>query len=133
MREEDGCGCGHRHGEGTPPSKKSIALKLAVAVAIGAILFLTACAKRPTGATTPIGEFEVSKLFDVDSCSVYRFYDDGRYRYFTKCVGAVSSNTESLAGGKHKYPDTNVTGYVTPPPTTETTEYALESSRITSQ
>jgi len=128
MREEDGCGCGHRHGEGTPPSKKSIALKLAVAVAIGAILFLTACAKAPTGPTTPIGEFKVEKLFDIDGCTVYRFLDDGRYRYFTKCQ--LSSSVSAVVGGKHKFTDSNDTGYVEPQAPTE--EYALESSRITS-
>jgi len=129
MHEHDGC-CGHRHGEGKRPSLTSILGKIAIAIAIIAILFISACAKAPTGTTTPIGEFRVEKLFVIDDCTVYRFLDDGRYRYFTKCVGAVSSSTESVVGSKHKYPDSNSTSYAATTAAPEE-EYVLQSSKIT--
>lgn len=36
--------------------------------------------------------FDVELLFEIDGCKVYRFYDEGRSRYFTTCSGSVSWN-----------------------------------------
>lgn len=126
MHEEDGCGCGHHHGEGKAPTKSNIALKVAVAIAIGAILFLTACAKRPdnTG-KTPVQVFEVGKIFEIDGCTVYRFYDGGYPRYFSKCTGAVPSNTGTFVSTKHHHEDQSIST------SAPESEYVLESSRIT--
>jgi hypothetical protein len=47
-------------------------------------------------------EIRVELLFEVDGCKVYRFYDGGTPRYFTKCNDSSSSSvgwTESC--GKH--------------------------------
>lgn len=35
------------------------------------------------------GAGEVSRLFEVDGCRVYRFVDAGNYRYFTNCSGST--------------------------------------------
>jgi hypothetical protein len=41
-------------------------------------------------------EINVSVLFEIDGCKVYRFYDDGRNRYFTNCDGrTISEHTEN--------------------------------------
>lgn len=64
--------------------------KLLLAMALG--LVIAACAKAPTGGTVQHGDFNVSKLFTVDGCTVYRFYDSGDFKYFTKCERAESSS-----------------------------------------
>jgi hypothetical protein len=33
--------------------------------------------------------YDVQKLFVVDGCTVYRFYDGGAYYYFTSCSGSA--------------------------------------------
>lgn len=35
-------------------------------------------------------DYDVSVLFEVEGCKVYRFKDDGWPRYFTNCQGSVS-------------------------------------------
>ena len=58
------------------------------------VLFLSACQKNPES-SRHVGDFQVQRLFEVDGCTVYRFYDD-RTVYFTKCDGrANTSYTES--------------------------------------
>lgn len=42
-------------------------------------------------ATNP--QVRVELLFEVDGCKVYRFYDSGQPRYFTKCQGNVGSSS----------------------------------------
>ena len=57
-----------------------------------AALTLTACAKQAeqTEHTGAKETFEVDTLFTKDSCTVYRFYDAGEYRYFTNCSGGTN-------------------------------------------
>ena len=57
--------------------------KLALVLAVG--LYLTSCVKQAQSVDRVgvDGEFEVEFLFKKDGVKVYRFYDDGRYRYFT--------------------------------------------------
>lgn len=35
--------------------------------------------------------YKVDYLFEHDGCKVYRFMDNGRYVYFTNCVGDVTA------------------------------------------
>lgn len=36
-------------------------------------------------------DYNVAFLFEYEGCKVYRFYDDGKYIYFTNCAGSVTS------------------------------------------
>lgn len=37
--------------------------------------------------------YDVDLLFEHDGCKVYRFYDNGRSRYFITCKDAVTGET----------------------------------------
>lgn len=39
--------------------------------------------------------YAVAYLFEHDGCKVYRFYDQGRYVYFTNCNGEAITTTDS--------------------------------------
>ena len=39
--------------------------------------------------------YNVQYLFEHDGCKVYRFYDRGRFVYFTNCRGEAISTTDS--------------------------------------
>lgn len=68
------------------------------AFAVLVCLVLTACADGITG-TTVIraergdGSEPVQRLFAVDGCTVYRFFDYGYPRYFAKCNAASVTTT----------------------------------------
>lgn len=50
-----------------------------------------------------IERFEIEKLFEIDSISVYRFLDKGRYVYFTNRKGNVYHETiHSACSNKHR-------------------------------
>ena len=34
--------------------------------------------------------FQVDYLFELDGCKIYRFYDQGRWVYFSKCDNSMS-------------------------------------------
>lgn len=81
-----------------------------------AALFLTGCVKQAEGTMDSSNDkVAVEKLFTADQCTVYRFYDDGDYHYYSKCIGALRSEVEttlSRSCGKsctESYPDTIVT------------------------
>lgn len=57
---------------------------------IFSFLLLTACDKVQPETVQRAGvDATVEKLFTVDGCTVYRFYDSGYKRYFTNCKGSV--------------------------------------------
>lgn len=58
---------------------------LALALAIFALF---GCEKQAEMSQPAGVGFQVDKLFTVDGCTVYRFYDTGR-RYFTDCKGST--------------------------------------------
>lgn len=43
--------------------------------------------------TNPV--YTVRKLFTNDGCSAYRFYDDGRYRYYVVCDNDRQATTSA--------------------------------------
>ena len=54
--------------------------------------------------------FQVEKLFTHEGCTVYRFADNGRSRYYTNCIGAASwaescgkscARPVEINGGRH--------------------------------
>lgn len=54
------------------------------------VVFLAACSKIEAESTQRVGnDAKVEKLFTVDNCTVYRFYDEGYKRYFTNCSGST--------------------------------------------
>lgn len=51
---------------------------------------LAGCAGEAERTDAAGKRFEVARLFTHDGCTVYRFYDAGRHRYFTNCSGSTS-------------------------------------------
>ena len=43
-------------------------------------------------------ELALTKILSVDGCDVYRFYDQGYFRYFSACSGSVSWTTMRKSG-----------------------------------
>jgi hypothetical protein len=79
--------------------KKTLAIYIAF-IMVGAIIF-GACTNEPISKER-IGKddgFEVEYLFDKDGVKVYRFFDVGRYHYFTTKGETISVQTE----GKTEY------------------------------
>jgi hypothetical protein len=71
---------------------------------------LAGCAKDPEATQQVNAQFKVDTLFTKDGCTVYRFSDDGRYRYFTNCRGNVAwkegcgkncTHDVEVSGGAH--------------------------------
>lgn len=71
-------------------------MKNIVTIAVAAaILSSMAGCQKAAESSTPVGvEFRVDRLFKHDGCTVYRFDDGGRSRYFAKCDGATTSSME---------------------------------------
>lgn len=63
------------------------------------LALLAGCQKDPES-SRGVGAFRIERLFEVDGCTVYRFYDD-RTVYFTKCDGAKSNTAYSESCGKN--------------------------------
>lgn len=75
---------------------------------------LIACDAKPAEESRvvgPQGSYKVDRLFTVDGCTVYRFDDGGRSRYFTNCGGsAMSEHTESCGKGCTRHVDDSIYG-----------------------
>lgn len=64
-------------------------------IALALLAALTGCNEKAAEASSAAGvEFRVDRLFKHDGCTVYRFDDGGRSRYFAKCEGAATSHME---------------------------------------
>lgn len=63
------------------------------------MFLLSGCdeSKKPVE-TKQAGDYSVAKLFEHDGCKVYRFYDEGRERYFTNCTETMTE--QSYKSGK---------------------------------
>ena len=57
-----------------------------------ALVVLLGCSK-PGESKAPVsnGNFDVTRLFTTDGCTLYRFEDAGENRYFSKCISAMKS------------------------------------------
>lgn len=73
-------------------------------IALAAVaLALAGCARDPVETSrTDNPQINVSKLFEYDGCSVYRFMDGGEFVYYSNCRGSTQTSS-----GKHD--DVNVT------------------------
>jgi hypothetical protein len=79
--------------------KKTLAIYIAL-IMVGAMIF-GACTNEPMS-KEQLGKddgFEVEYLFEKDGVKVYRFWDVGRYHYFTTKGETISVKTE----GKTEY------------------------------
>ena len=86
--------------------KKTLAIYIAF-IMVGAMIF-GACSNDPMSKER-LGKddaFEVEYLFEKDGIKVYRFYDVGRYHYFTTKGETISVQTE----GKTEYRE-NIKSY----------------------
>lgn len=80
-----------------------------IAAAIALVAALAGCTKQAETTVRAGVDFQVDKLFAVDGCTVYRFEDGGRPRYFTNCRGSAQweescgkgcTDAISVGGGK---------------------------------
>lgn len=85
-------------------------MKRLIVIALLALV-VAGCKKTPTGETTYHGAFEVSHLFTHDGCKVYRFYDEGRYRYYANCPSNTSVQHGGSCGKNCTYDDNISTSY----------------------
>ena len=100
-------------GNGIPPRAFGTGHRLAVVrwtalvVLVVFTMLMAGCAKEPKTTARVNAEYSVDRLFVADGCTVYRFYDDMGYRYFTNCHGSTSWE-ESC--GKHCTTEAGVSG-----------------------
>jgi hypothetical protein len=68
-----------------------------MAILAAASLVLAACGKDPVfTSSTDNPNVAVSKMFEFEGCTVYRFKDAGNYVYYSNCPGTTQSfRTES--------------------------------------
>lgn len=84
-------------------------MKNIYAVLVGIlVLAISGCSKPAESVVRAGADFEVGKLFTVDSCTVYRFSDAGYSRYFTNCNGQTMTQQSA---GKSSYPENISGGY----------------------
>lgn len=84
-------------------------------VALGAILvvagvvMLTGCEKAAEAevVTGAENDFRVARLFTVDGCTAYRFYDNGRAIYYTDCKGSTNWRVQNGKVTNHYNTHTN--------------------------
>ncbi len=70
-------------------------------ILIGFMILLTGCAKEPLNThKTNNNNFEISFLFEYEGIKVYRFFDDGRYHWFTSKDTCINTQKSVRCVGK---------------------------------
>lgn len=64
------------------------------------VMFAAGCTGRAQ-TSQRVGDFTVQRLFEVDGCTVYRFSDNGSYRYFSRCGSRSSGVMWTQSCGKN--------------------------------
>lgn len=85
-------------------------MKKALICVLAAMTLLTGCEKA-SESTVVVGaesDFKVGRLFTVDGCTAYRFYDNGRAIYYTNCKGATDSTYNSGKNVMHQQVTTDI-------------------------
>lgn len=85
-------------------------MKKALIGVLAAMALLTGCEKA-SESTVVVGvesDFKVGRLFTVDGCTAYRFYDNGRAIYYTSCKGATDSTYNSGKNVMHQQVTTDI-------------------------
>jgi hypothetical protein len=62
---------------------------------------LAGCTKAAETSSAAGLDFKVDRLFTHEGCTAYRFADEGRFRYYTRCDGAQAATTWSEYCGKN--------------------------------
>lgn len=76
--------------------------KLLFVIAIAAFIGCSGPAPEPQEkCTTTNSDYEVHILFEVDSFTVYRFYDHGHYHYFVNNGSVISGYTVQTGKTSH--------------------------------
>lgn len=67
-----------------------------IVIAILLSVMFISCTKRgyPVNPKDNLVDFEVEYLFECDGVKMYRFFDDGYYRYFTTGNGKMADSPE---------------------------------------
>lgn len=76
---------------------------LGAILVVAGVVMLTGCEKAAEAeiVTGAENDFRVSRLFTVDGCTAYRFYDNGRAIYYTNCKGMSVWETGSKTKTRH--------------------------------
>lgn len=85
-------------------------MKKSLISVLAAMTLLTGCEKA-SESTVVVGvesDFKVGRLFTVDGCTAYRFYDNGRAIYYTNCKGATDSTYNSGKNVMHHQVTTDI-------------------------
>lgn len=77
-------------------------MKKILLILLSGIVF-TGCVKDPQSTSVEGNGFHVEYLFEKDGIKVYRFYDGGKYHYFTSKGETMTTHHEN----KHDY-DENI-------------------------
>jgi len=65
-------------------------------------LLLLSCAQTPVReAVSNNPNVPVAMLFEHEGCTVYRFFDNGRYHYFARCGDGGTSTSSQRSCGKN--------------------------------
>lgn len=77
------------------------------------VVFIFGCAGDPElRSATENPDYSVDTLFTHDGCTVYRFDDAGKFRYFANCKSGQTSTTWAESCGKNCISDVAIqTGY----------------------
>lgn len=73
------------------------------------VIITGCCEQHAVVKTEHIADYNVSTLFIKDNCTVYRFVDDGRYRYFTDCTDVTFDHLEHHGKTTEEVSETNTT------------------------
>ena len=71
--------------------------KKLLAALTAAVVLLSGCYKDPESTTSAGRDFSVDKLFTVDGCTVYRFWDS-KAVYFSNCKGRTEYDYNTQSG-----------------------------------
>ena len=67
-------------------------------IVAAAVLALTACERRAEVSSHAGTDFQVDRLFTHEGCTVYRFEDGGRNRYYANCSGKATTSWAENCG-----------------------------------
>lgn len=69
----------------------SVGKKLFITVvALALLLFAFSCGRKAQEKVSVSSGDDISLLFEIDGCKVYRFYDLGEWVYFSNCAGSIT-------------------------------------------
>lgn len=76
-------------------------------IVITLVCLLSLSCNKEAKETSTVGEFKVEFLFEHDGCKMYRFYDGGKFIYYSNCKYKSTTYTE-YQEGKNNYVEKSV-------------------------